>query len=297
MDRAGKRKKSRHALKTWIRGDEVRQDCISHSEGVSAGEILLSSNGKRIQYAPDIHQAWISASEFADEGSGDSIDLRCAGFLPPLKSIADWLKNRCKVLNAGLAKDKAGREVIRIRARVKIHDNGKIEDEVIADFVPAMNCMPSRVGYYFLPVGGVFIVTDIEYQQLGPDSAWFPLKITQRCFPRDTTSAPDAPTGQNLSDESTVKVLRFGQGVQDEDFDPLLPPETHLVGNLSTQFTTGNAAARVSQLTRSEPRPVIKDSTRSHQRKTVRTSFWSFVAGIDFLLLGFCLRFRKRLAF
>lgn len=290
-----KEKKTRHVMKSWIRGDEVREDSLYHSEGGSGGEILLSSKGKRIQYSPEIHQAWISASEFADEGLGNSIDLRCAGFHPPLKSIADWLKHRCKVLNAGLAKDKAGREVIRLRARVKKHDN--FEYEVIADFVPAMNCTPSRVVYYFLPDGGILTVTDIEYQQVGSDSAWFPVRITERCFPRNTTSDPDAPTGQNLSEESTVKVLSIGHGVQDEDFDPKFPAETRLVGNLSTQLSTGEVAARVSQLTRTEPQPVTEDATLSHRGKAPPASFWPLVAGMDVLLVGFCLVFRKRLAF
>ncbi len=287
-------KKTRHVMKTWIRGDEVREDALFHSEGGSGGEILLSSKGKRIQYAPEIQQAWISSSEFADEGLGNAIDLRCAGFQPPLKSIADWLKNRCKVLNAGLVKDKAGREVIRIRARVKGHNN--FENEVIVDFVPAMNCMPSRVVYNFLPDGGVFTVSEIAYQQVGPEGAWFPLKIKERCFPRNTTSDPDVPTGQNLSDESTVKVLAFGHGVQDEDFDPKLPAETHLVGNLSTQLSTRDAAARVSQVTRPEPLPVTEDATRTHQGKAVPTSFWPLVAGMDVLVVAFCFVFRKRLA-
>jgi hypothetical protein len=130
-----------------------------------------------------------------------------------------------------------------------------------------------------------------------PDSAWFPLKITQRCFPSGTTSDPDAPTGQNLSDESTVKILTFGRGIQDQDFDPTLPPQTLLVGNLSTQLSTGDVAARVSQLTRTEPRPVTEDATSSHQGKAVPTSFWPLVAGMDVLLLGISLIFRKRLAF
>ncbi len=295
--------RSRHVTKTWIRGDEVREESLAHYKGdpgeeildLSAGEILISSKGKRIQYAPNIHQAWVSRADFADGGLATSIDPRCAGFKPPLKSIADWLKNRCKILNAGLTTDKAGREVIRVRARGKI-DN-KTECEVIADFVTAMNCMPSRVVYYFLPDGGVFTVTDIEYQQVGPNSAWLPRRIVWRSFHPDTTSDPEVPNGQNLSVESTMRVLAFGQGVEDEDFDPQLPESTLVMGNLAAQNKTGKAPIRTSKLTRTEPGAVTADSTRLSQAGAVSTRALSFAAGMDVLLLGFCLVFRKRLAF
>lgn len=287
-------KRSRHAWKTWIRGDEVRRDGISHGGGATGGDILLSSKGNRIQYEPKIRQAWIATGEFVDADYSESIDLRCAGFQPPMRSIADWLGNRCEVVNAGLAKDRAGREVIRIRARVK--KNSKNECEVIADFVQAMNCLPSRIVYNFLPDGGVFTVTDIEYHQVGSKGAWFPLKIRQRSFPRNTTSDSDSPTGQNLSMEMAVNVLAVGQGVQDEDFDPILPAKTLLRGDLAAQNDTGNAPIRASNVTRTEPLKIM-DAAPLRQGSAAHTSSWSFVAGMDVLLLGFCLMFRKRLAF
>lgn len=297
-----KEKHSRDVWKTWIRGDEVRQEGLSHYERgsgkeilVSSGEILLISKGKRIQTAPEIQQAWISTSEFADEGLVNSIDLRCAGFQPPLRNIGDWLKNRCEVRNAGLARDRSGREVVRIRARVKGH--AKNESEVTADFVSAMNFMPSRIVYYFLPYGGVATVTDIEYQQVGVNGAWFPRRIVQRCFPGNTTSDPDAPTGHNLSSDSTVKVLAFGQGVRDEDFDPLIPANTILLGDLPTQRITGDAPVRASQLTRGEPLKLTEGATPPRKGITPPASFWSIAAGMDVVLLGFCWMFRKRLAF
>ena len=221
------RKQSRHTLKTWIRGEEIRRDSVSHSPDSSGGSILVATKGKRIQYAPEVGQAWISTSEFADEGLASTIDLRSAGFPPPLRNIADWLKNRCDILNVGPTKDSSGRSIIRIEARAKM--SGKAAILVTSDFVPTMNSMPSRVVVRFLPNGGVFIVTDIEYHQVSSSGAWFPLRITQRHFPRNTTADPDAPSGQNITEQSTVKILAINQGMQDEDFDPILPAKTLLL--------------------------------------------------------------------
>ena len=299
-------KHSRHVWKTWTRGDEIRQDGLSHYEGEPGGEILdpsgggiwVSSKRVNIQCYPEIRQATISAEKFSEEGRVNSIDLRCAGFQPPLQSIADWLKNRCEALNVGFTKDRSGREVIRLHARVKHYPNTKYETEyeVAADFVPTMSCMPSRVVYYFLPDGGVFGVTDIEYQQVGASGAWFPRRVAERGFLRNTTADPDAPTGQNLSAESTVKILTSGQGVQDEDFDPILPAQTFLKGDLTAQDETGNVPIRASKVMRAQPR-TITYTTPPDQGSAVQKSSWPFVAGMDVLLLGFCLVFRKRLAF
>lgn len=287
-------KKSRHSYKTWVRGDEVRQDCLTHHEGGKGGDILVGSKGKRIQYAPQIRQAWISTAEFPDATSSNPIDLRCAGFHPPLRSIADWLR-RCQVLNAGIAEDRTGRKIIRIRARMKKH-GGKVENEVTADFLPEMNFMPSRIVYFFLPDGGVFVVTDLDYQQVGSSGAWFPRRVAQRVFIRNTTTDPDSLSGHILSEQLTVKILAFGQGVQDEDFDPILPPKTRLLGDLRTQSRTGDAPVRASQMTHEKPIP-IENVKPNRRGDASRRSAWPFAAGMDFLLLGSCLAFRKRLVF
>lgn len=287
-------KHSRYVSKTWIRGEEVRVDGLVNQEGGTDGSILLASKGKRIQYVSEARQAWISSDEFADAGYLDSIDLRCAGFQPPLKNVADWLK-RSEVLNVGLAKDRAGREIIRIRARMK---KGNYENEVTVDFVPAMNCMPSRVVHQFLPDGGVFTVHDIDYQQVGPQGAWFPRTIARRGFSRHTTSDPDAPSGQNLSSQTTVKVLAVGRGVQDEDFDPILPAKTRLFGNLRAQPYSGDVPIRASKVTRTKPIEVPLDAAGHPQTNAPpRKPVWPFVLGTDVLLIGTGLVFRKRLLF
>jgi hypothetical protein len=306
---------TRRVLKTWIRGEEVRYEDLPASEGGMAGSLLVISKGKYVQYSSRLRQAWLSTTSFPDADGLISIDLRRAGFQPPLRSIADWLR-RCQVVNVGSAKDRAEREAVRVRARMKIHAitrliwDGVAANwcEVTADFVPALNYLPSHVVHQYLPDGGVSSVTDIDYQQIGPQGAWFPRTITRRYCNRNSTSDPDAATGQCQSFQETVKVLAFGQGVHDEDFDPLLPPKTLVTGYLALKFgmKTGDVPVRASQITRKEPPPTVQPPTvqpldvskvdRVLPSPPPPKSVWPFAVGMDVHLLGICLVFRKRKA-
>jgi uncharacterized membrane protein YphA (DoxX/SURF4 family) len=281
--------------KCVIRGDEIRCDyqCLVNPDGdeSQSREILVGSKGRRIQYMPGLRQAWLIRSATADTDRAEAIDLRCAGFRPPIKSIASWLK-ACEVVAAGPLKDRAGREVVRVH--VTVPSWGKEKDDVTADFVAAMNYMPSRVVYRFTPDGGVATVTDIEYMQVGSGRhAWFPKTLVTRDFFRDTTSDPDAATGQSISSKTVVQVLALGGEVRDDDFDLVLPPKTRLSGDLAAQHWTGDTPTRASTVMRNEPLEI----TPPARPPAARVSYWLLVAGIDVLLLGLCLVFRKRLAF
>ena len=292
-ERAPAERVSRHSFKCWIRGDEVRQDWLSH-DGGPGGEILMITKSKFVRYMPELRKALISTAEFADVGHADPIDLRCAGFQPPIRSIGDWLRH-CKLLEAGLAKDRSGRDVVGIHVRVK---HGAIEHDVTADFLAAMNYMPTRIIYRFVPDGGVYTVTDIDYQQASPNGPWIPRRLPRASFLRDTTSDPDSEGGQNISVQDTVTVQAIGDGVEDEDFDPTLPANTLLVGDLRQKSRSGDVPARVSHLTGPKPRPINQRWGELQRTGATRQwRLWPLLISVDLLLIGTCIHFRKRLAF
>lgn len=275
--------------KTLVRGEELKSDCSVSQKGSDVRGILVWSKGKRIQYAPNLRQAWIMKAVALDIGLGASVDLRCAGLRPHFRSIADWLR-QCEVQGSRVLRDPSGDIVVRLHV-IAPPSMWKDKDDVTIDFARSRNYLPIRVVYRYHPTGGIAESTKIEYQKVDSVEAWFPKTITTRDFFRDTTSDPEATTGCNILSVAEVRVNSVGGGVNDEEFDPLLPPKTRLLGNLAAKARTGGEPVRASSVTRKIP----LELTRQPLQSRATTIPWQWPVGVDSVLAMLGLIFRKRL--
>jgi hypothetical protein len=236
---------------------------------------------------PGVKQAWLGEAVTPDIDRVNTIDLRCAGFLPPITSIMDWLQES-EVLAAGAARDQKGREIVRVHVRAKGPKNA---NDVVVDYVPELNYMPSRVTYRYTRTNALFAVTDIDYAKVGPKGGWFPKSIIFRSFLPHTIFDLDVPSGQHITERSAIKVVQAGGLIADSEFDPVIAPKTRLTGTLASQPRSGDSPSKVSTFLRKEP---LEINPQEGQLQSHRFH-WQYMLGLDGIAVGLCLAFRKRL--
>jgi hypothetical protein len=265
-----------------LRGEDMRRDCDTHEADFDAREIRVDARGKRIQYLPGLKQAWLSAGE----EEAELLDLRCAGFHPPIHSMADWLRT-ADVQSAEAQARLQGQagEIVRLHVLAR---GGR--DDVTLDCLSTVNYLPVRVVYRFSHGGSIFTIDDLEYQKADDAPAWVPKTWKYRSFTRDVAKDPDAAIAYDLLTEAEVRIVPVNTDVSAETFDPLLPPHTRLVGNLAAQPATGDAPVRASAVMRADPLV-----SAPHTPQELSPWLWILVA-IDGAMLGICLLFRKELA-
>jgi hypothetical protein len=281
------------------RDQEIRvsRRCLQSPNSDAAGKhdmLLVGSKGRRVYYVRGLEQAFLTTMKStADEDDGRTVDVRCAGFRPPIQSIADWLRQQ-EVLAAGMVKTTDGRLVFKVKA-IEKRRNRRSPDIVTATFEPEFNYLPSRVVYWFYPTGGVFIVTDIRYSRVAKGRGWFPETIRTRSFIRDTNEDPDAVSGQNITNEITISNLNVDPQLPDEVFDPVLPSRTKLLGDLAATARLGDQPERASEFIRSEPRKLTRDPDESVRSRA--GWFWPIALVVNTVALSLGVAFRKRFAF
>jgi hypothetical protein len=274
----------RRNFKSILHGTDLRRDGETVLPDLDAREMRVETRGTHIQYLPGLKQAWLfGANPFAEKRM-ETIDLRCAGFPPPIQSIAEWLR-KADVRNTRLLPHGNDGEIVRLHA---LAQNGK--DDVTLDCLSTANYMPVRVIHRFTPGGSIFTINDLEYQKLDALPVWVPKTWKYRSFTRDVTTDADAATGFDLFTETYVRVLSVNGAVNDEVFDPLLPLHTRLVGNLAAQPSTGDEPVRASAVMRAEPLASPPPTPQEYS-----PWLWVLVA-IDGATLGLCLVFRRELA-
>ena len=275
-------RKQRLIWKSILRGEDGRRDCDTQEADLDAREIRVDARGQRIQYLPGLKQAWLSA----DEDGAETIDLRCAGFHPPMHSIVDWLR-KADVQSAQAHPRPPGQagEIVRLHVLAR---GGR--DDVTLDCLSTVNYLPIRVVYRFSLGGSIFTIDDLEYQKVDDAPAWVPKTWKYRSFTRDVVKDPDAAAPYDLLTETEVRVVSVNTDVSEETFDPLLPPHTRLVGNLAAQPSTGDTPVRASAVMRADPLV-----SAPHTPQELSPWLWVLVA-IDGAALGICLLFRQELA-
>ena len=149
--------------------------------------------------------------------------------------------------------------------------------------------MPSRIVYRYLKGGNLRGVTDIEYAEVAK-GGWFPKQITRRYYTRAAAATdPNSEQGANVRKKAVVQSVSIGEPVGNDLFDPLIPANTPLVGDLGVGRRTGNTPARASSLMHKEP---VKGST-APARSNSKLLHWIPVS-LSLLLVGVCVIGRKR---
>lgn len=287
----------RGTVRCVIRGADSRRDFTGKDEkGIAIPgdtEVIVRIQGRRIQSVPSARFASLATAKLPDQNHLESSDLRCAGFQPPLNSIADWLR-ACEVRSVAEAVDRAGRKVIHLRV-LAAGGGGKWKDDIEADCVPGFNYLPSRVVYRDPEKHILFGVTDIEYAVVPGTGAWFPKKITQRYYPRAAAAKdPNSEQEANPRSIAVVHSVALGEPVSKDLFDPMIPADTPLVGDLRTQIRTGSKSVRASSIMRGEPIQILASGTPPKTgRRIVAWAYW-FPFGLSLLLASICVIGRKR---
>ena len=129
----------RLVMTSTLRGDDLRRDGETLLPDLDARETRVETPGKRIDYLPGLKQAWLSEATAAEQGRVETIDLRCAGFRPPIQGIADWLR-KADVRSAQVRPQGEAGEVVRLHALAR---GGR--DDVTLDCLSTVNYMPVRV--------------------------------------------------------------------------------------------------------------------------------------------------------
>jgi hypothetical protein len=246
--------------RTVIRGDCIRQEWKSRTEApgeetVTTDRVIAWQKGKLTEYiiesSPKTRQAWIRPTD-REHAFSHLADLRCAGFVAPLKSISDQLRQG-KLLDAGFVNDRLGRKAVRLRL-ILTNRPGETDD-MTADFVESQDYMPSRVVCRCTPTGGIAFVIDVDYSKLEPAGAWFPKMVAMRGYVKGTAEDPDA---KSFYSSNWMKVLSCDTGskIGDEEFDPFLPADCILEGELAATNRTGPRPIRASELTLDNPKPL-----------------------------------------
>jgi hypothetical protein len=277
---------NRIVMQTILRGDDLRRDCDSHRGDVDVREIRVESGDKRILYQSELQQAWLTVPTVRELSGSETIDLRCAGFHPPIRSIADWLK-KAEVVDSSSSKDAKAGEVVHLRVLTSVM--GGANEEVALDCAVATNYLPTRIVYRFQPDGSIFTVIDLQYQFMEEGKAWLPKKWKSRSFLRGTIKSADATSGFDLLAETQVRSLSVNGEVSDEVFDPILPPHTRLVGNLASQPRTGSEPIRASTAMNRQPNKSIAPSSQP------ASPFFWLLAVIDAAALSLFLAYRRQL--
>jgi hypothetical protein len=293
-------KTGRYKCEYAYREEEIRVDCkcLQSPNGPADAAanhdmLLVGSKGRRVHYLSGMGQAFLTTMKTTvDEHDGWTVDFRCAGFSPPLKSVADWLRQH-EVLAAGMVKAADGRPVFQVR----VLEKRRVPRYVTATFEPAFNYLPSRIIHWFYPSGGILQVTDIRYSPLANGRGWFPEAIRTRAFLRDTNDDPDAPTGQNVTREIRITNLNVDSRIPDETFDPILASGTRLRGNLAGTGQVGDQPLRASSRTRSEPRQLTRPADPAAVEHARTWAFWPIALAVNGVALGLGFVFRKRFAF
>jgi hypothetical protein len=279
--------------RTVIRNDSIRQEWKSTYQAPDTGEIakwdhlLVWHDGRLAEFllvdpGPGINrQAWLRTvpREYAFRQTDD---LRCAG----LFAIPADLRG-AKILEAKVVDDRLGRKAIRLRLQPTSH---RITDDVTADFVESQNYLPSRVVYRRSPTGGIIYVVDVDYSKIEPPGVWFPKLVASRSYPLNATD-PDAKENSGSSSR-TVTSCVLGGKIADDEFDPVLPANCALEGNLASARKTGGVPIRASELTLPVPKPEVPIKGLIPKK-----SSWRFQGAPTFAVVALCLLFRKPLRF
>ena len=287
---------STHARKVILRGDNVRYDyrMISSTDTSCSGSegFLVGIQGKRIGYDAGFKTGSIQTSECVDSNMAESLDLRCAGFIPPFRKIGDFVR-AANVIEMENSRDISGNPAVRFRLTAQTLQN-QTEDLTVF-FVPSMNYLPTRIIRRYTPTGGISMVEDIEYTFIESVRAWFPKLVKTRLFLRDTTSDPETPFGQNAT--ITRKVVSFENGdlITDDDFDPEFPPNSIILGDLATASRTDDVAIKASSIMLGEPKELTGSVPPQINFDTKKFAILIFIT--DGLLLIFCYNLRNRIQF
>lgn len=291
-DAAAKEKKTEPrtqqlVMRLLLQGEDARLDCETNLPDYDAREIQVDTGGKSIQYLPGLRQAWLNTAASVERRRAEAIDLRCAGFQPPIRSIAEWLR-RAELLRSGARRDDKFGEIVQLQ--VLSRGVGGPQVKVALDCASALSFLPIRVVYHFQPAESIFTVADLDYQKVDAAEAWFPKKWKYRSFIPGATTDPDAVSGYDLMSETEVRLVSVNREISAEEFDPLLPPNTRLVGTLAAQPRTGDTPVRVSTVLRAEPVPPTPPAPQD------LTPWLWVLSGIDAAALGLCLILRRDLA-
>jgi hypothetical protein len=282
---------TRTAARYIYRGDKLRYDYVSRDD-MDFGQFVVVKDGMYVKYSPRLKQAWLSRGSL-DDGLADPIDLRCAGFLPPISDLEGWIKSS-DIQSVQRVTTLLGREVARLTAKWHYAKSGYYT--VQADFDPAIGFLPIAVTYRYGHDGTIASVSQIEYQKLALVGGWFlHRKSTQNYLAGAASDLGSAIP--NLTCELTVRGSPEVRGrISDDTFDPVLPPKTTLVGDLMAAGITPNEPVPSSRMTRQIPLvPTRAPATASASSEPGPT--WLYALAVDAVLLGGCCIFRRYLSF
>lgn len=251
-----------------IAGDDLRRDCLANC-AESAGEIVVRSKSKALQFIPNMKRAWLRDDhEFGPE----PLDPRFVGFSKPIRSIEEWFRS-VAITKVEEATRDSGHEIT-------VTTTGEKQNVVTVVFAEALSYLPIAITHWH-DDQSIFKTCDLRYLRVG-ETTWFLKEAKMFSYERGVAYKRNQPGWGSATTYSVVDAPTLNPSLAANTFDPKLPEGTYVINQIQKGSSTLKQPKSVTELA----------SKEGGSRRVHRELF-----AANFGLLGFFFLFRRNFTF